>query len=158
MKRITPLICVLLILQVHANGQPYKTSGGIRAGFPSGLSLKHFIRGHNAFEFIAGANLRGFAAEAIFENEYRVHPDSRLFWYWGAGFHGGYVDSERNSLINIKEPYKGAVVGADAGIGFEFCLKRKPLNFAFDLFPSINLAGYTGWNGINSAVSVRYVF
>ncbi len=158
MKRISALILVLLMLQAHANGQPYKTSGGIRAGFPSGLSLKHFIRGNDALEFIAGANLRGFTAAAIFQNEYRVHSDSRVFWYWGAGLHGGYVDSERNSLINIKEPYKGAVLGADAGIGIEFCLKRKPLNFAFDLFPGINLAGYTGWNGINSAVSVRYVF
>ena len=158
MKRFTALIFFLLMLQAASKGQPYKTSGGIRAGFPFGLSLKHFISGNNALEFVAGANLRGFVAEAIFENEYRVHSDSRVYWYWGAGLHGGYVDSERNSLIDMKEPYKGAVVGADVGFGFEFCLKRKPLNFAFDLFPSVNLAGYTGWNGINSAVSVRYVF
>jgi len=158
MKRVLLFIFFLLLLNASVTGQPYKTSGGIRIGFPYGLTVKHFIGINNALEFVAAANLRGFVLSVLMENEHRIHSDSRVYWYWGAGLHAGYLDSERNSLIDMKEPYKGAVVGADVGFGFEFCLKRKPLNFALDLFPSINLAGYTGWNGINSAVSVRYVF
>ncbi len=40
----------------------------------------------------------------------------------------------------------------------EYTFDEIPLNLSIDLLPTFNIIGYTGWGGINGALSVRYVF
>jgi hypothetical protein len=161
MKRIVTVLLFLLLLNIASNGQQYyrtSTSVGLRIGFPYGLTVRHFIDRYNALEFIAAANLRGFIAAGLIENEHKTFIYPGLYWYWGLGVHGGVVDTNKNTYIYTRKAYAGPVFGVDAVIGLDYTFREIPLNLSFDLLPSINLAGYTGWNGLNTALSARYVF
>jgi hypothetical protein len=152
------IIIFLVLLNLPASTQPFKTAAGLRFGIPYGVSVKQFLDHDDALEFIVAANLRGFVASALFENEHETGLEPRLYWYWGLGVHAGVIDASRTPYLYSREDYAGPVLGVDAVAGLEYVFRNIPLNLALDILPSINLAGYTGWNGLNSAISVRYVF
>jgi|WetSurMetagenome_2_1015567.scaffolds.fasta_scaffold00005_116 hypothetical protein len=158
MKKIFLLFLLVLLLKTASPAQPYKTSAGLRIGFPYGLTVKHFVDRYNAFELIAAANIRGYIVAGLFENEHRINNRSGVYLYWGLGVHGGFVDGSKNTFVYMKETYIGPVAGVDAVVGIDYSLRKIPLNLSFDLIPGVNLAGYTGWNGLNAALSLRYVF
>jgi hypothetical protein len=158
MNRIKLIVIIFMFLSLAASSQPYTTGAGLRLGFPYGFSVKHFFDRSDAFELIAAANLRGFIVAGFFQNEHEIGIEPRFYWYWGLGVHGGVVDAERTPYLYTKEIYTGPVLGVDALVGLDYVFRRIPLNLSFDILPSINLAGYTGWNGLNTAISVRYVF
>lgn len=158
MKRFQLILVILLLSFLSVAAQPYRTAAGLRFGFPYGVTVKHFFDPDNGIELIAAANLRGVIAAGFFENEYRISMHSGLCWFWGLGLHGGFVDATRNPYLYTKEDYVGPVIGIDAIAGLDYAFRRIPLNISFDLLPSVNLGGYTGWNGLSSAISVRYVF
>lgn len=158
MRRFQLILFILSLSFLSAAAQPYRTAAGLRFGFPYGATVRHFFDPNNGIELIAAANFRGFIAAGFFENEYRISRHSGLCWFWGLGLHGGYVDAARNPYLYMKEDYVGPVIGVDAIAGFDYTFRKIPLNISLDLLPSINLGGYTGWNGLSSAISVRYVF
>ena len=43
MKRILTILTVLLVLTTAASAQDYKTGLGLRGGYPSGVTVKHFF-------------------------------------------------------------------------------------------------------------------
>ncbi|HOO99925.1 MAG TPA: hypothetical protein PK766_10220 [Bacteroidales bacterium] len=158
MLKIRFVLVLLLVVALNVSGQPFKTAAGLRFGFPYGISVKHFLDRDDAIEFVAAANLRGFIISALFENEHETGLEPRLYWYWGLGVHAGVIDASRTPYLYSREEYAGPVIGVDALIGLEYVFRNIPLNLSFDILPSINLGGYTGWNGLNTAISVRYVF
>ena len=157
MKRIFALLLFTVFIGISAKAQPYRTSAGLRLGFPYGFTVRHFIDRKNSLELIAAGNMRGFMFAGFIENENRTLIYPGVNWYWGPGIHGGFVDVRRYPDIYAREDYAGPVMGIDAVLGVEYTFRDIPLNLSFDLMPSLNLAGYTGWNGLNSAISVRYV-
>jgi len=136
--------------------QDYKTSLGLRAGFPYGLTIKHFMNETNAVEGILASNYGGFIATALFENEHWTGKYPGLNWYWGVGAHVGFWNAGANKYL--KSTYSGSVIGVDGILGLEYTFDEIPLNISLDVLPSVNLIGSAGWGGVNGALSVRYVF
>jgi hypothetical protein len=145
---------LFVVLTTAVNAQDYRTSFGFRAGVPYGITVKHFLSETNAVEGILASRWSGFVITGLYENEHWTGEYPGFNWFWGIGAHIGFWDNT---------PYfstadAGAVIGADAILGLEYTFDEIPLNLSIDLLPSINLIGSSSWNGINGAISVRYVF
>jgi hypothetical protein len=162
MKKLLVIIVFILISVLSLNAQDYKTSLGLRAGLPFGLSgvtIKHFLNKFNAVEGIATFNYNGIVATGLFQNERWTGFYPGINWYWGAGAHVGIWGAGENRYLGSSSLYKGGTMaGIDGILGVEFTLDEIPLNLSFDFLPTVNLLGYQGWNLINGAVSIRYVF
>lgn len=156
MKRTIVLIALTAFMGIATFAQDYRTSIGLRAGLPYGLTVKHFLSKTNALEGILASRWGGFVITGLYENERWTGEYPGLNWFWGFGGHAGFWDAGRNP--NVEENYVGSVIGVDAILGLEYTFDDFPLNLSLDLLPTFNLIGYTGWGGINGAVSVRYVF
>ncbi len=156
MKRVFVIMALFAALTVTSAGQDYKTSLGLRAGWPYGLTVKHFINKKNAVEGILASNWGGLVVTGLYENEHWTGEYPGLNWFWGIGAHAGFWDSDQNP--HIIDTYVGSVLGIDGIAGLEYTFDEIPLNLSLDLLPSFNLTGDPGWGGIYGAVSIRYVF
>lgn len=156
MKKFVFVFVISLLIAANLNAQDYKTSLGIRAGVPVGVTVKHFLSSTNAVEGILASRWSGFVITGLWEVEHWTGQYPGLNWYWGAGAHLGTWSEGYNPRLN--QTYSGVVLGADGIIGLDYTFDEIPLNLSLDLMPTINLIGYTGWGGINGALSIRYVF
>jgi hypothetical protein len=156
MKKLLIVFALIIILGFTLNAQDYRTSLGLRAGAPYGLTIKHFLNKYNAVEGILASRWQGFVITALLENEHWTGQYPGLNWFWGVGAHVGFWDAGNNP--NINRNYTGSVIGLDGILGLEYTFDEIPLNLSLDLLPSVNLIGSTGWGGINGALSIRYVF
>ncbi len=156
MKKTLLILAIVLSLNIITKAQDYKTSIGLRAGLPYGLTIKHFLNETNAFEGILATRWGGFVVTGLYENEHWTGEYPGLNWFWGLGAHLGVWDAGTNP--NFNRTYTGSVIGVDGILGLEYTFDEIPLNLSIDILPTINLIGYAGWGGINSAISVRYVF
>lgn len=154
MKKYGLFIIAILLLGSTAGAQDYKTSLGLRAGYPYGVSVKHFLNQTNAVEGIVASSWGDLVITGLYENEHWTGQYPGLNWYWGFGAHIGFWSNNRY----ITDLNVGAVLGADFVLGLEYTFDDIPLNLALDIMPSVNLIGYTGWGGIHGGLSVRYVF
>jgi hypothetical protein len=160
MKKSFIITLFVLLSVLTLNAQDYKTSIGLRAGVPFGPhggTIKHFFNRTNAIEGIIASNGLGIGATGLFENEHWTGYYPGLNWYWGLGAHVGFWDAGVSRYFSSKYS-GGAVMGFDGVFGFEYTFDEIPLNLSVDILPSFNLFGYTGWNGISSGISIRYVF
>jgi hypothetical protein len=156
MKRTILILFIISLLSVASFGQDYRTSLGLRAGLPYGLTVKHFLSKYNALEGILASRWQGFIITGLYENEHQTGQYPGLNWYWGLGAHIGFWGVDENP--NLNTGYSGSVIGVDGVLGLEYTFDEIPLNLAIDILPSVNLIGTTGLAGINGAISVRYVF
>lgn len=156
MKKVLFVLTLLAIISLSVNAQDYKTSLGLRAGVPYGLSIKHFMGKSNAVEGILASRWQGFVITALLENEHWTGNYPGLNWFWGVGAHVGFWDAGTNP--NLNSTYTGSVIGLDGILGLEYTFDEIPLNLSLDLLPTVNLIGSTGWGGINGALTIRYVF
>jgi len=155
MKKIILIFATVLLLGAALNAQDYRTSLGLRAGFPYGVTVKHFLGPHSAVEGILASSWGGFVITGLYENVHWTGQYPGLNWYWGFGAHVGFWDQDNRY---IDDPNVTSVLGADFTVGLEYTFDEIPLNLALDIMPSVNLIGYTGWGGIHGGLSIRYVF
>ena len=157
MKKALLAAVVLLLISASVGAQDYKTSLGLRVGYPYGATVKHFLSKTDAIEGIIGSSYGGLTVTGLYENEHWTGKYPGLNWYWGLGAHVGFWDAAANPHIS-DVTYNGAVIGVDGVLGLEYTFDDFPLNLSLDLLPSFNLIGDTNWGGIYGALSVRYVF
>lgn len=156
MKKILLSLIILSAIWLSSYGQDYKTSLGLRAGLPYGLTVKHFLNKYNALEGILASRWQGFIITGLYENEHQTGIYPGFNWFWGFGGHVGFWGADENP--NLKNSYSGSVIGLDGILGIEYTFDEIPLNLSLDIMPSVNLIGVTGMGGIHSALSIRYVF
>lgn len=156
MKKLLVASILVLIIGMALNAQDYKTSLGLRAGVPYGVTIKHFLSKTDALEGILAGHWQGFVVMGLYENEHWTGHYPGLNWFWGGGAHVGFWDAGNNP--NLPRGYTGSVFGIDGILGLEYTFDDVPINLSLDLLPTFNLAGYAGWGGINGALSIRYVF
>jgi len=70
MKKTSLLLAFIAIISFSVSGQDYKTSVGLRAGLPYGLTAKHFLSKTNAVEGILASSWGGFVITGLYENEH----------------------------------------------------------------------------------------
>ena len=155
MKKYLFFTLLFILACSTVNSQEYKTSLGLRAGLPYGFTVKHFLSEQHALEGILASSYGGFIATGLYENEHWTGSYPGLNWYWGIGAHAGFWDVGANKFL--PSTYDGSILGVDGVAGLEYTFDQVPINLSLDILPSFNLIRHFGWNGINGALSIRYV-
>jgi hypothetical protein len=151
------LCCLIVFCLVSiGNAQDYKTGIGLRGGFESGLTVKHFISTKSALEGILGSRWRGFEFTGLYEIHNQAFNADRLNWYFGFGGHIGFWDGDYAKWGDAGKNY--TVVGIDGIIGLEYNFREVPLNISIDWKPAYNFVGYSGFWADGGALSLRYIF
>lgn len=157
MKRYLLIIVFVLGFSAISSAQDYKTGIGLRAGYPAGLSVKHFINERAALEGILATQWRGLLITGLFEAHRQLADVNNLNWYYGFGAHVGFWNA--NSRSYWGDPGTAyTVVGIDGILGLEYSFEEIPINLGIDWKPAFNLTGYTGFWGDGGALSIRYIF
>lgn len=156
MKRILLLLALAALLGSAGYGQDYKTSLGLRLGYPYGVTVKHFLNKKNALEGILASSWGGFVVTGLYESEHWTGWYPSLNWFLGAGVYAGFWDAVDNPFLDDR--YTGSVIGIGVIGGFEYTFDELPINISIDLLPTYNIIGYSGYGGLTGAISVRYVF
>ncbi len=156
MKKFSFVLLLTLYFSFVYNAQEYKTGIGIRSGWGSGLTLKHFLGDQTAFEGILNSQWRGFSITGLFEIHKPAFNTDRLKWYYGGGGHIGWWKGEYNWRF---EKYgNNTVIGIDGVLGMEYNFDFIPINIGLDWKPALNLVGASGFWGDGGAFSIRYIF
>lgn len=143
--RIT-LLVLTISLSEKLIGQPYEHSGGVRAGYSSGLTYKGFLRYQMAaFELDALYNRHGLNLSVLYEHHMEPFRSSRWLIYLGGGAFSGKWEEEFS-------------VGLAAVGGIEYMVRDLPLNFSLDWKPMINILRVYELDFLDFGVSIRYRF
>jgi hypothetical protein len=156
MKKALFILVIVTVVSTMAKAQDYKTSLGLRAGLPYGVTVKHFLNKTNALEGILAGRYGGFVITGLWENEYWTGKYPGLNWYWGVGANVGFWGTGENP--HLDETESGATIGGNGVLGLEYTFDDFPLNLSIDVMPTINLFSSSVWFEVNGAVSIRYVF
>lgn len=157
MKKVIFILTLFLSTSFSSIAQDYTTGIGLRGGFTSGVTVKHFIGGKAALEGIFGTAWRGFNFTGLYElHSYSAFDVERLNWYYGLGGHIGFWNGYAgHPWFTNNRSY--TVIGVDGIVGIEYNIEEIPINISLDVKPAINLIGYTGF-WFDGAFSVRYIF
>ncbi|MFA5327988.1 MAG: hypothetical protein WC384_09370 [Prolixibacteraceae bacterium] len=155
MKKFTLIFFTTLVLSFATQAQDYKTGIGIRSGWGSGLSWKHFLGEQTAFEGILNSQWKGFSLTGLFEIHKNAFNADRLYWYYGGGGHIGFWNGKYNSRFDAGN---NTIIGIDGVLGLEYNFDFIPINLSVDWKPALNLVGVSGFWGDGGAVSIRYIF
>lgn len=154
----------------YSGGSTYQTGIGLRGGWTSGLTIKHFISEKAALEGIIGTRWHGFNFAGLYElhSQKGLKADG-LSWEYGigarVGFYQGryyYKDCDEDDWQDPDDDcYKYynrtvPVIGLLGIVGLEYKFNGAPFTISADLMPYFD---FVGWGGgfIDGSISVRYV-
>lgn len=167
MKKIILITLATLVLSVPViKAQDYKNALGLRAGFPSGITFKHFFSGDAALEIIAGRSwgYRGFILTGLYEKHKQAFNVSGLYWFYGGGAHIGSFDGYYYNYGHRNKNYyygyyydRVLAIGIDGILGIEYKISDAPFTIGLDLKPSFDIVPF-GYGDIDGALTVRYTF
>lgn len=143
--------------------QDYKSSVGLRLGYPSGITYKMFLNETAAVEGILGYRSFGLGNWMSIDAAYQLHQDLEfeslegLQWYYGGG-----LGFNRYSFDNFlgEESFSATFISIKGYTGLSYTLEDTPVNFTFDAVPAFYIGdGLGGISnlGVGFALAVRYV-
>jgi hypothetical protein len=158
MRRILITFIIVFSLAFAGYGQDYKTGIGLRGGFESGLTIKHFATSKSAYEFILASRWRGFEITGLYEAHNQAFDTERLKWFIGFGGHVGFWNGDYTYRYWGTQGTTYTVVGLDGILGLEYSFTEVPINLSLDWKPAFNFVGYSGFWADGGALSIRYIF
>lgn len=156
MKKSILVLVVALFIVFESKAQDYNTGIGLRGGFASGLTVKHFLSQTKAIEGIFDSRWHGVNITGLYEIHAQAFNTDRLNWYYGVGGHIGFWNGKYYRDVRNDADY--TVVGIDGILGIEYNFKEIPVNLSLDWKPAFDLVGYSGFWGDGGAISIRYIF
>ena len=158
MKKYCLSVLLLFSFSCLIQAQNYETGIGLRGGFASGITVKHFLTEKTAIEGIFSTRWGGFMITGLYEIEAPAFDTEGLSWYYGGGAHIGFWNSSNSGNPWWEDDHSGnyTVLGIDGVIGLAYTFSEIPINLSFDWKPMINFVGYSGVWGDMAAISVRY--
>ncbi|MFT6335156.1 MAG: hypothetical protein ACI86M_001790 [Saprospiraceae bacterium] len=159
MKKLI-ILAIAIVISVSSYAQNYKSSVGLRLGYPVAGSFKTFISETSALEGIVGfGSYSSYLTYINVRANYLIHSDiesvENLQWFYGAGvgvFIWSYDDlyfSERNNNIGL---------GISGIIGAEYTFEDLPLAVSVDWAPTFIVSGVgSGFGSGYGAFTVRYI-
>jgi len=158
MKKYCLVILFVFALSGLIKAQNYETGIGLRGGFASGITVKHFLTEKTAVEGIFSTRWGGFMITGLYEIEAPTFETEGLSWYYGGGAHIGFWNSNNSGNSWWEDDHSGnyTVLGIDGIIGLSYTFSEAPINISLDWKPMINFVGYSGVWGDMAAISVRY--
>lgn len=156
MKKLIFVLFVSLFFGLTVKAQDYNTGIGLRGGWGTGLTIKHFLGSNSAVEGILDSRWHGLSITGLYEIHNQAFDVKRLNWYYGVGGHIGFWDGKYYRDVNDNSNY--TVIGVDGILGLEYNFKEIPFNIGIDWKPVLNLTGTSGFYGDGGAISIRYIF
>lgn len=156
MKKFMFFILIVLFFVFQSRAQDYNTGIGLRGGFASGLTVKHFLSQTKAVEGIFDSRWHGFSITGLYEIHAEGFNTPRLNWYYGIGGHIGFWDTKYKEWGDNTGNY--TIIGVDGILGLEYNFEEIPINLSVDWKPAFNIIGYSGFWGDGGAFSIRYIF
>lgn len=156
MKKILFVLLITFISVTQSEAQDYQTGIGLRSGWGTGLTIKHFIGDNKALEGIFDSRWHGVSLTGLYEIHNQAFDVNRLNWYYGFGGHIGFWDGKYYRDFNNNTNY--TVIGIDGILGLEYNFEAIPINIGIDWKPALNLTGSSGFYGDGGAISIRYIF
>ncbi len=158
-------------LSLFAQNPGYKTGIGLRGGYESGLTLKHFIASDKALEGIYSRHWGNFGTRitVLYEIQKPISGAKGLSFFYGVGGHigfynglyygyknNGYYDKNGNwQSVPYQDRYTS--IGIDGILGLEYKFSEIPFTVGLDIKPFVDLTRYSNYFG-DAAFSVRYTF
>lgn len=158
MKKIVMVCLFMICLGSIIKAQDYRTGIGLRGGFESGLTVKHFTHEKSAFEFILASRWRGFEVTGLYEVHNQFADVERLKWFVGFGAHVGFWNGNYTYRYWGEQGTTYTVVGIDGILGLEYSFTEVPISLGLDWKPAFNFIGYSGFWADGGALSIRYIF
>ncbi len=154
--KLKKLLFAALLMTAFAttlNAQQYNTALGVRLGYDSGVTLKHFFAPASAGEFIFAASPHYFQLTGLYEYQQPIPGAPGLDWYVGLGAHIGGIHKDRDHYSS------SFLLGADLIGGIEYVFPSAPFNISLDWKPSFNFTNsYNDYWFSGFALSLRYTF
>jgi len=154
-------IAMLMVTGLGAShplmSQDYDTGLGLRGGFSSGISVKHFYTTDIAIEGILTARWNGFKITGLAEWHLPVFDTEGMYFYYGGGAHFGIWDTEKDYFGDPEQGDK-LFLGVDGVIGLEYAFPGIPLSLGLDWKPGFEIISDLGFAHDEIALSVRYLF
>ena len=158
MKKGLFILLLWIFVQGSVSAQGYTTSGGVRVGPLSGLTIKHFIGTDKALEGLLSWRWNGFLVTGLYEYQKPIKEVKNLEWILGVGGHIGVLEDRRYWGYKYSYPYESrAILGVDFILGLEYIFDEVPFTLGVDWKPAVNIIGYPFW-GDHVGMSIRYVF
>jgi hypothetical protein len=126
MRRLFYIITGILLLQGTLSAQPYDNAVGIRAGYSSGITFRHFTDREVFLEGLALYNMHGFQFTAMYGYQFSPYAKERLHYYGAAGLHAGNWENDLS-------------VGAAVAVGSEFAFRKAPVVIGLEWKPMISI-------------------
>lgn len=142
MKKLLFTGIITLLLQGTLNAQPYRTAVGVRAGYSSGLTFRHFVDREFMAEGMVLYNRHGFQFTGLYGYQFSPYAKERLYYYGGAGLHAG----------NWEEEF---ALGAAIAVGSEFAFRKAPVIIGLEWKPMINVYRVFGFSIPDFALTLQ---
>ena len=150
----------------------YKNSTGVRLGYTSGLTYKHFINRAEAMEFMASGRKEGFQVTGLylFHRPIDTGFNNDFYFFYGVGGHVGVerfpdqrlVGSSSTPSLNEFDTDERTffTMGVNTTVGVEYRWFRVPVTIGLDIKPFLNFIGMrqTKFRFWDTALSVKYIF
>ena len=131
---------------------------GVRAGWPTAISVKHFLNKTWAMEGLVTGRFRGIGATILFEKHKAAFTESGLYWFYGGGAHGSFFSGQYyrgpHSDLYKKDSFS---YGVDGIIGLEYFIADIPFTVGIDFKPAVEI-NYGPYFEFGSAITIRYAF
>ncbi|MFC2115289.1 hypothetical protein ACFLTU_02350 [Bacteroidota bacterium] len=164
MKHI--IISVLLIFSLHASGQDFMRSVGIRGGLTSGFSYRGYLNPELAYE-----GLLSFRSNGLQFTVLRQHFEPALwqisdgfFMTYGYGGHIGFTNTHTYNQLFKTVHYSGnkfsPLIGLDGYLGIEYHFPGIPVLMGLDYKPffEMSLREYFQMSAWDVAFTLKYKF
>lgn len=136
--------------------QTYKTGLGLRGGYPSGVSVKHFLSKSSAIEGVLSFGWGGIGITGLYQQHNLIPEVPGMTWYYGGGAH--FATSGSGALNPWgPESTDQVFMGADGVVGLEYVFEGAPISLGVDILPILNILPRPNiW--FNAAIAIRYTF
>ncbi|HNV80898.1 MAG: hypothetical protein WBI34_12675 [Tenuifilaceae bacterium] len=154
-KAFSVLFCFSLFFPFNGfTQQSYKTGLGLRGGYPSGLTVKHFIDGSSAVEGVLSFGSWGLGFTALYQIHVPIKDAPGFNWYYGGGAHVGIAKASGGNPFSRTEDQK-LFLGVDGIFGAEYVFPDIPISLSLDLSPIVSIMPEL-YPWFNAGLSLRY--
>jgi hypothetical protein len=156
---------VISIITANAqsiNSPNYKNAIGLRGGYPSGLTFKHFSNDNTAWEGILGVWHRAFSLTVLYEKHAGAFDVSGMRWYYGGGGHVAFATDDRyypRDRYYYRYNRDNAAFGIDGIVGLEYKIPPIPFAISLDLKPTLEITtgGYAYFD-LDPGLGLKFTF
>ena len=151
------LIAIVVLMTAVASAQMTGTGIGFVVGEPTGLSLKNWLSGSSAITIGAAWSFQHDGSLFLWA-DYTLHslditnsgsPRSLAFYY-GIGGKASFIDKNNDEGQDV-------VIGARIPLGLMIPLRNHPIDFFFEVVPTVDLTPDTGF-GVNGGIGMHLFF